>query len=121
MRIAILLAAAAAFAIPSAVLAETPQREASIAFANHGGVDDWRADGDSTIYFKDSRRHWYRAELFGPAFDLPWVEAIGIDASPSGSLDKWGAIIVRGQRYHFRSFEQVEGPPPRKRRNRASS
>ena len=65
------------------------------------------------IYFKDNFRHWYRAELFGPAFDLPYAQHIGIDASPSGTLDKFGAIYVRGQRYGFRSFERVDGPPAR--------
>jgi hypothetical protein len=89
------------------------QQEASIAFANRGGVEDWRAQGDSVIYFQDQHRHWYRAELFGPAIDLPYVEHIGIDASPSGTLDKFGAIYVRGQRYGFRSFERVSKPPPR--------
>lgn len=91
------------------------QPEASIAFANHGGVEDWRAQGDSVIYFQDQHRQWYRAELFGPAFDLPHVERIGIDASPAGTLDKFGAIYVRGQRYGFRSFVRVSGPPLRQR------
>lgn len=106
---AAMLAGAPAFAADHA----PAQREASIAFANSGGVEDWRADGDNAIYFQDGARHWYRAELFGPAFDLPYVEHIGIDASPAGTLDKFGAIYVHGRRYGFRSFERVAGPPPR--------
>jgi hypothetical protein len=112
------------FAVPlaAALLAGSPayaashhpvQREASIAFANHGGVEDWRADGEDAVYFQDTHRRWYRAELFGPAFDLPFVERIGIDASPSGTLDKFGAIYVHGRRYGFRLFERVAGPPPK--------
>ena len=119
MKLSILFAAAAALALPTSAFAGTPLREASIPFANHGGVDDWRAESSDVIYFKDSRRRWYRAELFGPAFDLPYTEHIGIDASPSGALDRWSAIYVRGHRYHFRSFERIDGPPPRKRKNRA--
>jgi hypothetical protein len=120
MKLSILFAAMAAMAMPVASHAGAPLREASIPFANHGGVDDWRAESDDVIYFKDNHRRWYRAELFGPAFDLPYTETIGIDASPSGSLDRWSAIVVRGHRYHFRSFEQIEGPPPkRERRHRA--
>jgi hypothetical protein len=114
------------FALPLAatLLAGTPafgadsqlaRPEASIPFANRGGVEDWRAQGDTVIWFQDQHRRWYRAELFGPAFDLPSVEHIGIDASHSGTLDKFGAIVVRGHRYGFRSFERMDGPPPRYR------
>jgi len=94
------------------------QPEASIAFANHGGVEGWRAESDNMIYFQDQHRRWYRAVLFGPALDLRHVEHIGIDASPSGTLDKFGAIYVRGQRYGFRSFERVSGPPLRRHAGR---
>jgi hypothetical protein len=121
MKQTLLLAPIAALALASApALAGNapPQREASIAFADHGGVDDWRAEGDHAIYFKDQHRRWYRAELFGPCFDLPYVEHIGIDARPSGTLDKFGAIYVRGQRCAFRSFEQVPGPPSKHRHGR---
>ena len=84
-----------------------------IPFANRGDVEDWRAQGNNAIWFQDQHRRC--AELFGPAFDLPFVEHIGIDANPSGTLDKFGAIVVRGHRYGFRSFERMDGPPPRYR------
>jgi hypothetical protein len=112
-------AALALIAAPvSASEAPVAQRQAAIHFANHGGVDDWRAEDSDTIYFKDNHRRWYRAELFSSAFDLPYANQIGIDASPSGTLDKWGAIYVRGQRYVFRSFEPVDGPPPKRKRHK---
>ncbi|HKT86558.1 MAG TPA: DUF6491 family protein [Novosphingobium sp.] len=101
-------------AMPAAAIAgpsPTARSEASIPFANHGGVNDWRAEGDRTIYFQDQHRRWYRATLMAPAFDLPFVERIGIDSGPMGTLDKFGAVIVKGQRYPFASFEQVAGPP----------
>ncbi|OCC23263.1 hypothetical protein MB02_11490 [Croceicoccus estronivorus] len=93
--------------------------EASIPFANHGGVWDWRAKGTREVYFQDSRKQWYRATLMSSAFDLPYVEFIGIDASPGGSLDKWSAIYVKGQRYTFASFEKVDGPPTKKAKQKA--
>ena len=95
----------------TAAPATASARAASIPFANHGGVDDWRPDGDKAIYFR-SGRQWYRATLFSPAFDLPYVEHIGIDAGPSGALDRFGAVLVRGQRYVFSAFDKVAGPPP---------
>ncbi len=121
MKQTLLLAPLASFALASApALAGSapPPREASIAFADHGGVDDWRADGDSAIYLKDQHRRWYRAELFGPCFDLPYAEHIRIDARPNGTLDRFGAIYVRGQRCAFRSFVQVDGPPAKRRGHR---
>src|SRR4051812_41645996 len=45
---AALLAGSPAFAAASNSTSHAS--EASIPFANHGGVDDWRAVGDSTIY-----------------------------------------------------------------------
>lgn len=103
-------------AIPAAAHAspEVARSEASIAFANQGGVDDWRATDSRTIYFEDSHGQWYRAVLMAPAFDLPFAERIGIDSGPNGTLDKFGAVVVRGQRYPFASFEKVAGPPPKR-------
>lgn len=103
-----------------AMAAEAPGSipEAAIPFANHGGVWDWTAEGDETVYFQDRARRWYRAKLFGPATELPYAITIGIDAGPSGRLDRWGAIIVDGQRYPFLSFERVDGPPAREKKTR---
>ena len=87
---------------------------AAIPFANHGGIRDWVAEGDRTLYVQDNFRKWYRAILFTPAFDLPFAQAIGFDTRPMGTLDRWSTVIVRGQRYPISSFERVDGPPPRK-------
>ena len=116
------LAAAAAVALPLTASAQdaapaatatsaAKQGDASIPFANQGGVRDWRAEGSQDVYFQDAHGQWYRAKLMGTASDLPFVEFIGIDASPGGSLDKWSAIYVKGQRYTFESFAKVAGPP----------
>ena len=86
------------------------QQDVSIPFANFGGIRDWRADGDSAVYLEDVHGNWYRAELFSPAFDLPFVEFIGIDARPTGTLDKFGAVYVAGQRYPFKSLVRIPDP-----------
>lgn len=90
--------------------AAKPQKNASIPFADTVGIRDWRADSDDAVYIQDVQGNWYRAELFMPAFDLPFVQFIGIDAGPTGTLDKFGAIYVGGERYPFKSFVEVEGP-----------
>ena len=110
-------------AIPQSVFAKADDRaagaevsltDASIAFADQGGVRDWRATGPREIYFEDTHGHWFRATLMASSPDMPFVDAIRIDPSPGGALDKWSAIYVKGQRYPFQSFEKAAGPPPRK-------
>ncbi|MBF5089297.1 hypothetical protein F1640_04565 [Novosphingobium sp. NBM11] len=115
---ALLLAPLAALAmVASPVAASTamaraaPSEEASAPFINHGAIRDWRADGDREIYFQDSGRQWYRATLMTPAFDLPFVEAVGIQNSGTDRLDRWADVVVRGQHYPIQSFVKVDAPP----------
>jgi len=113
MRKALLLIPFAAFAIaasPPTTVRQSPPPEASIPFADAGSVTDWRADGDQAVYFEDVHGQWYRADLMRPSFDLPFAEAIGIDSGPVGTLDRFGAIYVDGQKYQFQSFQKVESP-----------
>lgn len=120
MRLSLLILPLAAVAlVPFAASAEEPATtekaaEAYIAFANHGGVRDWQAYDQNTIYFQDRQKRWYKAELLMPAFDLPYTIFIGLDTEPGGRLDKWSAVYVEGQRYTFRSFVAIEGKPPKK-------
>jgi hypothetical protein len=37
----------------------------SIPFADHGGIRDWRADGDRSMWIEGRNGQWYYAELFG--------------------------------------------------------
>lgn len=90
-----------------------------IPFANNGGVWDWAAgDDDRTVYFQDRHRKWFKATLFAPAFDLPYATAIRIDSGATNTLDKWGAIYVRGQRYPFQSFKVSDGPPKKVKKDK---
>lgn len=95
------------------------QAQASIPFANRGGVWNWRAEGNRTLYFEDNHKNWYKAELMGFSPDLPFVEFIALDTRPNGTLDKWGAVYIRGQRYVFSSFEKVDGPPSKHKKKGA--
>jgi len=92
-----LVAAPAGASFARAAAPATP--EASIPFANHGGIRDWRETGDRTLYIQDSARHWYRATLMTSAFDLPYTTAIGFDTGPTDRLDKFSSVVVRGQHY----------------------
>ncbi|KHK92753.1 hypothetical protein LK12_07705 [Novosphingobium malaysiense] len=108
------MAAAPLPALAANAHAEAPAKTrsgASIPFANHGGVWDWRADGNRTVYFEDNHDNWYKAELMGYSPDLPFVEFIALDTRPNGTLDRWSAVYIHGQRYPFVSFEKVDAPP----------
>lgn len=126
MRFSPIILPLAAFAlVPSVALAadndskpaaSEKQQAAYIPFANHGGVWDWHADGTGTVYFQDRHKAWYKAELIGTAPDLPFVQFIGLDTRPSGQLDRWSQIYVKGQRYAFKSFERFTGELPWKKK-----
>ena len=76
--------------------AKAPPR-AAISFANSGGIWNWtQGDDDRTVYFQDRHRQWFKATLFVMAFDLSYTNTIGIDGGATNTLDKWGAIYVRG-------------------------
>ncbi|KQZ65140.1 hypothetical protein ASD67_08000 [Sphingopyxis sp. Root1497] len=90
--------------------------EASIAFPAYGTVRNFEADGDDGIWIEDQRRDWYYAKLTGYCPDLDFVQAIAIDTHGTARLDKFGAIIVNGQRCAFTSFVTAEKPLLRKQR-----
>lgn len=125
MKLSSLILPLAALALTApAAYAETPapqakaRQDARIPFVNHGGIRDWRADDKDAVYIQASNRDWYKATLMTPAFDLPYAFTIGFDAGPAGTLDKFSAIIVRGQRYPIASLERIPGEPPKKQKNR---
>ena len=84
--------------------------QASIPFANHGNIRDFHAVNDDTVYLQARNRQWYRADLIGPCFGLPYAVGIGIDARPMGTLDRFGTIIVDGERCKIGSLTPAESP-----------
>jgi len=95
---------------------EAPQKpvEASIPFANQGGIRDWRVMDDVSLRIQDTHGQWYIAKLQSPAWDLHFAESIGFETLPSGTLEKFGAVIVKGRRYAIISLTRTD--PPAKRR-----
>lgn len=88
--------------------------EASIPFVNHGSIRNWRADGRDALFVQDLSGKWYHAKLMGSCTDLPFAEAVGFDAGTMGRLDKFSAVIVKGQRCPFTSFVTSTAPPSKK-------
>ncbi len=88
--------------------------DASIPFANLGGVYDWAADGDHALYIEGIDRKWYHVELLGPCIDLPFAQRIGFVTEPgSGAFDRFSSILVRGQQCPVTRLTRSDPPPPR--------
>jgi hypothetical protein len=88
-------------------------KETSIPFADMGGIRDWKAIDDSTLYVQDIRRNWYIAKLIQPSPDLTFATKIGFETKGTNQLDKFGTVVVGGQRIPLTSFV-ASGPPPAK-------
>jgi hypothetical protein len=88
-------------------------QETSIPFANMGGIRDWRAIDDSSLYVQDIRRNWYIARLAVPSPDLAFVQSIGFETKGTNQLDKFAALVVGGQRIPLTSFVASAPPPPK--------
>lgn len=87
--------------------------ETSIPFVDMGGIRDWQAIDDSALYVQDSRRNWYLAKLLAPCTDLTFATTIGFETKGVNRLDRFGAVVVNGQRCVLSSFV-ASGPPPAK-------
>ncbi|MBB5985129.1 DUF6491 family protein [Sphingobium lignivorans] len=89
--------------------------EVSIPFINHGGVRDWQAVGDDKLYIQDSGGKWYLATLAAPSPDLAFATAIGFETKGADRLDRFGTLVIAGNRYPLASLVASSPPPPRKK------
>ena len=106
---------AALFAAVPAVARDVPiGQETYIAFPNQSSIRTFRTIDRDTIYFQDRQRRWYRGEVIGPCFDLPFAQAIGFDVRGTSRLDRFSTLLVRGQRCQLSSLVRSEAPPTRK-------
>lgn len=90
-------------------------KNVSIPFADHGGIRNWEADRDVGIWVQDIHRKWYYATFLGPCQELRFAEGVAFITGPTGTLDRFSALRVRGERCVFSSFDESKGPPPGKK------
>jgi len=102
---------------PAAAADTAAPKEASIPFANHGGIYNWGVVDNRTLLIQGRNRKWYKATLFAPCIDLPFAQTIGFKTNASGSFDKFSSIVVRRRRCSLTSL--VEIPPPVKKPNKS--
>ena len=87
--------------------------EASIPFAaNHGGILNWRADGNKGLYVQGPRRQWYYAKFIGSCPGVNFANTLAFNTAPMGSFDRWSTVIVpREGRCNLQSVVASDGPP----------
>lgn len=79
----------------------------AISFANFGSIRDWKAESSRSMIITTTSGDKYRATFMGTCHSLPFSETVGFVTSPGGSLDKFGAVLVRDQKCPIRSLERI--------------
>lgn len=88
--------------------------ESRIPFADIGGIRDWRAVDDQTLYVQGRNDQWFRAKLFAPCQGLPFDTTIGFVVEPTGSFDRFSSILVDGHECPLASLTKAAAPPGRR-------
>ena len=117
IRKTLAVAAALALTIGTASAADpAPPKpaQAEIHFANMGGIQDWRADGEKALFIQGRNRQWYRAELMSNCIGLNFTEHVGFVTEPGGDFDKFSAILVDHRECQVISLVKSDGPPKKK-------
>lgn len=83
---------------------------AVIPFANLGGIRNWRAADNRTLYVQGRNDRWYLGELSAPCLGLDSANRIGFVVEPSGSFDKLSSVVVDGRECRLKSLTQTEAP-----------
>ena len=96
--------------------ADTPKKasDVSIPFVSHGGVKDWRAVDDHTLYIEATGGQWFKATTMGDCIGLNFADKIGFDGGGTDTFDKFSRLIVRGQPCPIETLVKVDAPPASK-------
>jgi hypothetical protein len=99
-------ASPAAAAAPKAPADEIP-------FVSFGGIRDWTANDDNTLYVESAQGKWFQVALAYPCSGLPFALRVGVDTGGFDTLDSFSNIVVDGQRCPVASVTQIAAPPRR--------
>jgi hypothetical protein len=121
LSLALLLTAGAAHATKEQGSAVAP--EASIPFVGSGSIRSWRADGSKGLWIQGAHRKWYYAKFLGARCPgLNFAHTLAFDTTPSGTFDRFSAIIVPDWgRCQVRSLTASEGPPRKQDKEKSGS
>ncbi len=91
-------------------------KEASIPFANSGGIHNFEPNEERGLWIEDRQRRWYYAKIAGHCSNLRYANSVGFDTRGTSSFDKFGAVVVNGDYCLLESLVTAEKPLPRKQR-----
>lgn len=98
-----------------AMAAPAPRGGNEIPFVNFGGIRNWTANDDSTLYVQAAGGQWYEVDMAQPCSGLPFALRIGVDGGPMGTLDSFSSILVDGNRCRVAAVTRLAAPPPSQR------
>ncbi|MGZ8345777.1 MAG: DUF6491 family protein [Allosphingosinicella sp.] len=110
--------AAPSLAVPAPEAAAAASEEVRIPFVNFGGIRSFHANDDDVVYLQDNRRRWYRAELIGSCWGLPWANRVRVDTRGGSTVDRFSTLIVDGERCQLGSLTRSDEPERRPWKNR---
>lgn len=112
--------AAGAAAAPNSDQAVAEQ--VAIPFVNHGSIRNWQADKREGLWIQDTRGQWYYAKTMAPCMGLDFALSVGFDTARSGTLDRFGTVVVPHEgRCPIVSLTRSEGPPARNKAAKAAA
>ena len=114
------IAAALALVATNGAAQAADRGNASIPFVGFGGIRNWTATDNSTVYLQASNGQWYEADLLSPCMGLPFAFGIGVDTRGSDTVDNFSSIMVDGQRCPVASVSKVAGPSAQKAKVKAA-
>ncbi|MGC3980973.1 MAG: hypothetical protein QM808_06935 [Steroidobacteraceae bacterium] len=98
-----------------ALSASAPRDE--IAFANHGGIRDWAADGSKGMWVQSNSGKWFYAKFSFPCNSLAFTTRVKFRTGPLGELDRWGGVNTRYDRCNFIDFKASDKPMRKRSRS----
>ncbi len=93
--------------------------ESSIVFPSDSSIRNWQADRERGIWIQGRGNAWYYGTFAGLCRDIDFAQAIGFETRGAGRLDKFSAIIVRGERCQLSSFVSSAPPPSKQEKDAA--
>lgn len=88
----------------------TQGQEASIPFANQGGVRNWQAAGQDGIYIQDQHGRWYYGKFLGSCNALPFADNVSFDIRGTDQIDRYATVIANRERCMLTSLVTSDGP-----------
>jgi hypothetical protein len=88
--------------------------EASL--VNIGGIEGWRADGDTGLYVHGRNGQWYYAQYVTPCVEPNRSEDLELVVTPTDAFDRFSAVIIGDRKCVISSFSQSGEPshPPQR-------